>query len=728
MTKRKMPSADLARIHHRARARHETLHRREPQFELRLQDELIVDLFAGGGGTSTGIEMACGFSPDIAANHDPEAVAMHTLNHPHTKHYCENVVKLDIQKVCGGRPVGLLWLSPDCTFHSKARGGKPFRDRNHARRRRGLAWEAIRWAKAVRPRIICLENVEEFEDWGPLGDDGKPDPLKKGATFQRWMRQLQNLGYAVEYWELKGCDYGAPTIRKRLFLVARCDGQPIVKPVQTHGDPKSEAVKAGLLLPWRTTAECIDWKLACPSIFERSKPLAENTLKRIATGIFRYVINTQKPFIVPVTHAGDSRVNDIDAPMPTITSAHRGEKALVAANIARIGQTGGGPQVKGATDPLSTITTKAEHLLVGANLVGVGGRAGQSRPRSLDEPAATVTSKYDTAVVAPFVTKFRENSVGSKIDEPLHTITTGGGGGNSVHGIVAPIMVTSAHGEVSPKGVKRWGKGHRSVEEPHPTITTSGSDHSLVASTLIQSGYGEREGQVPRTADLEAPANTIVAGGVKQGLVAALLNKHYGGVVGTPIDQPAGTVTTSDHHALTTATLLHNTTGNAPTDPREPLKTITTGGQHAVVASHLAELHGTSSAHPVDTPLGTVAAQGTHHAEVRTFLMKYYGQGGQWSKVSEPMGAITTKDRMALVNVDGAPYEIVDIGMRMLQPRELYRAQGFPDNYKIDVVHNGKPFTKEAQVRMVGNSVCPQLAAAILRANFQFQPRQLEAA
>lgn len=495
------------------------------QFILPLAHELIVDLFAGGGGASAGIEIASGRHVDVAINHDAEAVSLHQANHPQTRHFVSDVFEVDPRVVTEGRSVGLLWASPDCTYHSKARGGKPHRDRNRARRRRGLAWVVCRWAREVRPRVIALENVEEFRHWGPLLEDGTPCPERKGQTFQRWVAQLRNLGYAVEWRELRACDYGAPTIRKRLFLVARCDGQPIVWPEPTHGPGRK---------PYRTAAECIDWSLPCPSIFERDRPLAEATMRRIAHGIKRYVIGAAEPFIVRIGHTGQ----------------------------------GDGGKVRGAREPLTTVTSKAEH--------------------------------------------------------------------------------------------------------------------PLVAPTLVQTGYGERAGQAPRVPGLDKPLGTVV-GDQKHALVAAFLVKHFTGVVGQDLRQPAGTVTTIDHHGL--------------------------------VAASMVKLRGTSSAVPATDPLHTISAGGEHHAAVAAFLTAYYGSD-QDTPADEPLHTVTTKPRFALVMVDGVPHTIADIGMRMLQPRELYRAQGFPDSYAIERGADGRPLSKAAQVRMCGNSVAPPVAAAIVRANY----------
>jgi DNA (cytosine-5)-methyltransferase 1 len=494
------------------------------QFILPLANEIIVDLFAGGGGASTGMEQAIGRHVDIAVNHDPEAVSLHAVNHPQTKHLLSNVLEVAPREVTEGRPVGLLWASPDCTFHSKARGGKPHRDRNRARRRRGLAWVVCRWAREVKPRIIALENVEEFQDWGPLGDDGLPCPQRRGLTFLRWVAQLRNLGYAVEWRELRGCDYGAPTIRKRLFVIARCDGQPIVWPQPTHGPG---------LRTYRTAAECIDWSLACPSIFERARPLADATLRRIAHGIKRFVLEAADPFIV------------------------------------RLGQTGHGDSGK---------------------------------VRSIDAPLTTITSK---------------------------------------------------------------------------------AEHCLVVPTLVQTGYGERPGQAPRVPGLDKPLGTVVSCGQKHALVTAFLAKHFGG-------EPQA--------------------GKTSADLRRPAPTVLArGGPQAVVTAYLAKLRGTSNSASMTEPLHTISAGGTHHAEVRALLLAHYGAE---AKTAED------RERLGLVTIGGQEYVVGDIGMRMLQPRELYRAQGFPDSYQIDRGADGRPLSKAAQIRMCGNSVCPPLAEALVRANY----------
>ena len=508
------------------------------QLNLDIHSELIIDNFAGGGGASTGIELALGRRVDIAINHDPEAVAMHTANHPETKHYCESVWEIDPREVTQGRPVGLVWLSPDCKHFSKAKGGKPVE-----KKIRGLAWVALRWAAVARPRVIMLENVEEFRTWGPLVIDAygnaRPCPKNKGREFNAFCNALRRQGYQVEHRELRACDYGTPTIRKRLFLIARRDGQPIVWPEATHGDPRNIATKANKLKPWRTAAECIDFTLPCPSIFERSRPLADATLRRIAKGIMRYVVNAAEPFIV---------------------------------NTANSKTTGRGPN---AWD--------------------------------INEPTRTITSANGFAVVAPVLTECSNASAPRCMpaDEPLRTICA----------------------------------------------QTKGGHHALVS---------------------------------------AFMAKHYGGVVGHSLQgEPLHTITSSDHNSLVTSNLVKLRNNCVGQDNREPIHTITGGAEH--------------------------------FAEVRSFLIKYYGNEQDGVEMDGPMHTVTARDRFGLVTVAGEEYQIADIGLRMLAPKELFRAQGFPESYITEwgIDHNGRriDLTKSAQVRMCGNSVCPPLAAALVRAN-----------
>ena len=496
------------------------------------KDEIIVDNFAGGGGASTGIELAIGRSVNVAINHDQKAIAMHEANHPQTYHYCEDVWAIDPRTVMPGRPIGLIWLSPDCTHHSKARGGKP-REKNI----RGLAWVAVRWAATRRPRVIMLENVEEFQDWGPLDKDGKPIKAQKGRIFRVFVNALRKQGYEVEWKVLKACDYGAPTTRKRLFLIARCDGLPIVWPMPTHGEPKSPAVISGQTTKYRTAAEIIDWDIGCPSIFERKRPLADNTMRRIARGMFKYVINNPDPFIAPFV----IKVN------------HSKDEAF--------------------------------------------------RGQSIDKPLQTITGKNGWGIVTPFISRQFGQSIGHPMDIPSATVTAGGGGKSQlITAFLAQYHTETAHSEV---------RG-QSLDTPIMTLDTSN----------------------------------------RYGLVTGNLIKFRGDNIGSGYD--------------------------------EPVPTITAGGMHI--------------------------------GEVRAFLVSYYGASvGQ--DLRKPLGTVTTHDRFGLVLIKGSLYQIVDIGMRMLTPRELYNAQGFPITYIINPWFNGKPFPQAEQVAKCGNSVSPVLPNALVRAN-----------
>ncbi|MEG6325812.1 DNA cytosine methyltransferase [Enterobacter hormaechei] len=612
--------------------------------------EIIVDNFAGGGGASTGIEMAIGRSVDIAINHDPNAVAMHTTNHPDTLHYCESVFDVNPQLATAGRPVGLAWFSPDCRHFSKAKGSKPVE-----KEIRGLAWIVIRWALAVRPRVMMLENVEEFKTWGPLiisADGGqRPDPERAGETFEAFCGMLSGgipaghpalvecceflgiaadgmqaqqlvagLGYAVDYCELRACDFGAPTIRKRFFMVMRCDGVPVTWPEVTHADPKSPAVQAGKLAPWRTAAECIDWSIAAPSIFGRKKPLAENTLKRIARGIQRFVLDNPTPFIVKCNH----------------TSTRSGYDCF--------------------------------------------------RGQSLNEPLQTITKKHGYAIAVPHLTKFHTGATGQEVTEPVPTITAGtskrpGGNGHALG------MVEAA---LTPFVGRQFGAsvGHR-ADEPSATITAGGGGKSqLVMPTLIQMGYGERPGQDPRVLQLDNPLGTVTAGGNKFATVSAFLAKHYGGNyqgAGVGMDEPMHSVTTVDHHAA--------------------------------VTSHLVKLRGTCrDGQRTDQPMPTITAGGTHVGEVKTMLA-VDGYDEQRAQQALEFLREYCPDSTGLVTLDGVVYRIVDIGMRMLQPHELYRAQGFPEWYIIDQDFRGVKYAKDKQVARCGNAVPPPFAEALVRAN-----------
>lgn len=540
-----------------------------------INGELIVDNFAGGGGASTGIELATGYSVDIAINHDPEAIKMHRANHPNTKHYCENVWAVDPVKACNGHPVGLAWFSPDCKHFSKAKGGKP-KDKNI----RGLAWVALRWAGLVRPRVIMLENVEEFKTWGPLNRRHHPIKAKQGKTFERFVQQLRELGYEVEFRELIAADYGAPTMRKRFFMIARCDGKPIVWPEPTHGPADSEEVKAGLLKPYVGAYTQIDFSRPCPSIFDTSeeikekygiravRPLAQKTMDRIARGLKKFVLDNPEPFIIRCNHGGERRPNDIRGPMPTVTGKH-----------------------------------------------GYG----------IVEPK-----------IVPYIGTNTTNHPGGNCKNPIHTITTG-------------------------------------------------NQQCLISPTLIQYYSGTSKDEV-RGQSIEEPIMTV-DGSNRYGLVTSFLHKYYDGGytgAGDTVENPLPTVTSWDHNSLCAVNLIQMNNHCDGRDVKEPIPTITAGDGH--------------------------------FGEVRAFLIMYYGSGtGQ--DVKEPLDTVTSRDRFGLVTINGTDYQIVDIGLRMLEPKELYGCQGFPDDYIIDHDYTGKKYPRSEQVRRCGNAVCPPIPAALVKAN-----------
>ena len=576
-----------------------------------INGELIVDNFAGGGGASTGIEMATGYSVDIAINHDPEAIKMHKANHPNTKHYCENVWAVDPVKACNGHPVGLAWFSPDCKHFSKAKGGKP-KDKNI----RGLAWVALRWAGLVRPRVIMLENVEEFKTWGPLNRGHHPIKAKQGKTFEKFVQQLNDLGYTVEFKELIAADYGAPTMRKRFFMIARCDGKPIVWPEPTHAPADSEKVKAGLLEPYVGAYTQIDFSRPCPSIFDTSeeikekygiravRPLASKTLDRIAKGLKKFVLDNPEPFIIQCNHGGERRPNDIREPMPTITGKHG--YGIVEPYMVQIGQTGfAKDRSKDVREPLTTIVSKNEHCLI--------------------EPT-----------LAPYMGTNTTNHPGGNCKDPIHTITTG-----NQQCLISPTLI-QYHSETSKDGVRG-----QAIKDPIMTVDSSN----------------------------------------RYGLVASFLHKYYDGGykgAGETVENPLPTVTAWDHNSVVTANLIQMNNHCDGKDIRQPLPTITAGDGH--------------------------------FGEVRAFLIKYYGQGtGQ--DIKDPLDTVTAQDRFGLVTINGTDYQIVDIGLRMLEPRELYGCQGFPDDYIIDHDYTGKTYPRSEQVRRCGNAVCPPIPAALVRAN-----------
>ncbi|QOK96553.1 DNA cytosine methyltransferase [Ralstonia pseudosolanacearum] len=595
------------------------------QLLLGIENELIVDLFAGGGGMSTAIEMALGRHVDIAINHDPDAIEMHKANHPQTKHYCSDVFEVCPREATQGRPVGHLHGSPDCTHFSQAKGGQA-----RSRKIRALAWVMVRWAGQVKPRSFSMENVHQMKTWGRLiakrdkatgrvvtlemvkcPQTGKlanrvaapgervpvheqflvPDPKHAGKTWRRFARIFESMGYDLKVGSLVACDHGAGTTRDRLFVFGRRDGLPIHWPQPTHMKNPAKGQKKVV-----SAADNIDWNIPCPSIFDRKKPLAEATMRRIAKGMKKFVLDSTAPFIVPVTHQGGDRVHDIRDPLRTITAAHRGELALCA----------------------------------------------------------------------PHLVKFRGDHIGHPVTEPCPTITSGG-------------------------GAKR----------------PAGAAHALglAAASLIQLGYGEREGQAPRVLDLREPLGTVVAGGIKHGLSTAFLAQANGGFNTTP--------------------------GH---DVRDPVSTITnTGSQQQLVTANLVTLRRNCAARAAEEPVATITAGAEHHSLVEyrlsreheegalrcaAFLISYYGTDNMRG-LDEPLATITTRDRLALVTVwiKGEAWVVVDIGLRMLTPRELYNCQGFPHGYIIDRGADGRVFSKSAQVKMVGNSVSPRPGKALISLN-----------
>lgn len=579
-------------------------------------DEIIVDSFAGGGGASTGIELATGRVVNVAINHDPDAILMHRTNHPHTEHYQASVWDVDPVEVCRGRKVGLLWASPDCKHFSKAKGGKPV-DKNI----RGLAWIVLRWAGTVRPRVIMLENVEEFQTWGPVRK-GKPVKKLTGKTFHKWLSQLQNLGYAVEWRELVAADYGAPTTRKRFFLIARCDGLPITWPEPTHAPADSQEVKAGKKKPWRSAAEIIDWTLPCPSIFDTreqvrekhglnaQRPLRPNTMRRVTRGVDKFVIKSGNPFLVIVNHAGEFRGQSLGDPLQTITAKHG----------------------YGVANP----------------------------------------------VMAPLTMHNNENAVGTAITDPVNTITGSGAGGHQ-------MLITPALAAIGQTG---GGDRGRSVTEPTHT-QVSKAEECVVCPAMIQ--YHTEQSEHVRGQAVTDPIMTIDASN-RYGIAAATLTKYYGNDQhGQDIQNPLHTITAKDREGVTLASLVKMKGTNLGGPATEPVQTITAGGgHHGVVTTEVTE--------------ATPGADLRNWPKIRAALNEYCGY-----KLED--------NEVILFLIGGAWYFMADIGLRMLTPRELYRANGFPDDYKIERDYQGNVYGKTKQVARCGNAVPPPFATALVRAN-----------
>ena len=637
-------------------------------FQTNLLEEIIVDNFAGGGGASTGIELATGRPVTIAVNHDPAAILMHKTNHPYTEHYQASVWDIDPKEVCRGRKVALAWFSPDCKHFSKAKGGKPV-DKNI----RGLAWIVLRWAAQVKPRVIILENVEEFQTWGPVRK-GKPIKSKSGETFSRWLNQLKSLGYEVEYRELRACDYGAPTIRKRFFLVARCDGKPIVFPEPTHGPADSPEVKSGKLKPYKTAAECIDFSVDCPSIFNRKKPLVKNTLRRIARGLDKFVIQNSEPFIIPIGYGENKnqkpRVHDINAPLSTIVSS--GKQYFCTPYMSPIGHTG---------------------FCIDRNY-------------SVEKPVQTIVSKNEQTLISPYFSTLKFSNECSDIKTPLTTICS-----VNCHYNIAPFLTK----------FQQHSKG-QSVSSPLDTVMAGATRFALMAPSLIQYHSETAAGEV-RGQKLDMPILTV-DGSNRYALQIPFLQKYFGGVVGADIKEPTPTITAIDHNALTTPYLTkYYSSGENIENVLKPLPTVTAKDRMSISLPFLTQYYsGKDHANTVLNPLQTITVQPKHFL-CKTYLKKYSKSicTGHWEKVRKILNEYTdwkiADDEILIFNINNTEYFICDIGLRMLQPKELYAAQGFPSDYIIDRDYQGNEYKKTKQIARCGNAVPPPFAKALVEAN-----------
>ena len=597
-------------------------------------EEMIIDNFAGGGGASTGIELATGRAVDAAINHDPDAILMHRTNHPQTRHYCESVWDVDPWEVTRGRPVGLAWFSPDCKHFSKAKGSKPV-DRNI----RGLAWIVLKWAGTVKPRVIILENVEEFQTWGPVRK-GKPMKSRRGETFRKWKEQLQALGYEIDHRKLVAADYGAPTIRKRFFLIARCDGKPIIWPERTHAPKDSEEVKNGKCKPWRGAAEIIDWTIPCPSIFDTTdeikekygiravRPLAINTQKRIARGIEKFVLQNKEPFIVPIGY---------------------GERK------------GQAPRVHDIKEPVSTVVSSGKQYLCQPELspfiVQVNHKGEQFRGQELKEPIPTITGKHG-------------------------------------YGLATPVMTA---------------------------IAVSKAEQCLAMPSLIQ--YHTEQSERVRGQGMDEPIMTLDAAN-RYGLSIAYLAEYFQN--GRPLDvnSPLHTSTTKDRECLCMAHMEKffsgGYTGNG-SDANTPLGTVTAVDHNGLVETFISKFYKTGIGQKPDEPLHTVTTSAGHFGVVTVKMSRQEMNLRHWNEVRELLNAYCgyaiAADEILLLDVNGTLYFISDIGLRMLTPRELYAANGFPPDYIIDHDYTGKAYGKTKQVARCGNAVPPPFAEALVRAN-----------
>ncbi|MGY2094527.1 DNA cytosine methyltransferase [Pseudomonas simiae] len=676
-------------------------------------EEIVVDFFCGGGGAGTGLEMGLGRPVNVAKNHSQQAISMHTVNHPGAKHFTTDVFEGDPDTECGGKAVGWFHMSPDCTHHSQAAGGQP-----RKREIRNLSWIGLKWAGMKRPRVISLENVKQILQWGRLiakrdkatgrvvklnGDVAAPgevvpvgqqflipDPKQRGRTWRRFVALLEGMGYVVEWKVIKACDFGAPTSRERLFMIARCDGQPIVWPEPTHAKKPAKGQQK-----WKTAADCIDFTDLGKSIFGRKKDLAPATLRRVAKGMKKFVIDSAAPFIVPIANWSGEAVQSADEPLRTVTSYPKGGAFSVVSPIIAPATHQGSDRINDPLDPLPTVTcaNRGELTLISPVMVGAGGPVYAGEPVAVDKPVGTLMTRSHRAIAAAHLVKFRFNDAGKALDEPLPTITSGGNyqrPAGAAHAMgISTVFMAQMNGGFNTTDAK-------SIEDPITTVTNSGSQQQLVSATLITNTTGH------------APSD--LAG-------------------------PVPTVTTGHHHALVAANLVHLRGNCDARDANDPLHTISAGGQHhGLVSAFMERAFGGSIGQGLEEPAPTITAGGggksslvsltlspEHEAgalRVAAFLISYYGTENI-SACDSPAPTITTKDRLAMVTVmvKGTPYVIVDICLRMLKPSELYKAQGFPADYIISHGADGKPFTKTQQVHMCGNSVSPPPMAALARAN-----------
>lgn len=651
-------------------------------------DDCIVDSFAGGGGASTGIELATGHPVDIAINHNEAAIMMHRRNHPFTEHYIEDIWQVDPKTAVRGRHVRLAWFSPDCKHFSRAKGAALV-----DKKIRGLAWVVLKWAAAVRPDVIMLENVPEFVTWGPVRK-GKPVKSKAGETYRKWLSQLEALGYVVETNKLCAADYGAPTIRTRFHLIARCDGKPIVWPERTHAPRDSEEVKSGKYLPWRSASEVIDWSAPCPSIFASKaeikeryginamRPLKENTLRRIARGLDKFVIKSAEPFIVPIGYGENAgqkpRIHDIKEPLSTVVGSTKQYVCdpVMTPYVSECGHNNG--KAHDITSPLNTVT--------GKDMFG------------LTEP-----------IMTPFHMHNHQNASGTNMRDPVNTIT-GTGQQMVLAPKISPYVMSNNSGNVP-----------HSMDEPVPTITT-GDRNFVIAPSLIQYHSEQSEKEV-RGQTVEQPIQTVDAAN-RYGLSAAYLVQYFSGEGHYhSVEKPLATITTMEREGISSAFLSKFFTGVDGASVEEPTPTVTAVDHNALTLAHLAHFKGQDKGqHPLD-PLMTVTANDGQFADIRTTVVKWDGQRDlhYWSEVRKLLNTYCdyelAEDEILLLNIRGVWYYISDIGLRMLMPRELYDAMGFPHDYIIDKDIDGKPITRSDQVARCGNAVCPAVAEALTRAN-----------